>query len=550
MSNLVLHNGHYFDTDTKEMVKFQRLHIRDGRIHTIDGDDVEGVKTIDCTGKFVIPGLIDGHIHFFQSAGLYTRPDGLDLRHIRSYEDEVGQIKDNLREVFKRYLACGVTGVIDNGGPMWNAEVKRQAEEAGDVAPHVAWAGPLVSTVSREKLDIGDPPIIKADNEEHARLLVRNCVDANPDFVKFWFIYQPERFDVDSAIMQAGIEEAKRLEKRVMVHATELETAKRAVKYGANILVHSVFDSDIDQEFISMVLDKEVVYIPTIMVRKGYQQVFRTRLEVSEFEERWGDPAAFSSFRDLMLLEEEQVPEDYRDFRRQWQGPLEDLEEFARPNLRRLYRAGATIVTGTDAGNIGTLHGPSLHYEMEVMVKAGMKPEDVLLSTTKHAANLLQANAGEIKPGKLADLVILDADPLEQITATRQIHRVIRAGNLYFPTELVNPVSFSDPVQRQVEAYNARDIDAFLVNYHPRVELYDLNSGQMLMKGIDAMRPRFQQLFDVSPNLNSEVTHRIIQGRIVIDHETVTGFRGDNTSFVVAIHEVKNQVITKVWFVR
>jgi imidazolonepropionase-like amidohydrolase len=104
----------------------------------INGDQIERVsigkqdtatlgKQIDCAGKFILPSYIDTHIHFFQSADLFTRPDGTDLNSVRPYKDEVAWIKSHLDDVFARYLRCGITSVVDVGGPMWNFEVRKKA---------------------------------------------------------------------------------------------------------------------------------------------------------------------------------------------------------------------------------------------------------------------------------------------------------------------------------------------------------------------------------------------------------------------------------------
>src|SRR4051812_12330954 len=102
-------------------------------------------QTIDARGKWVIPGLIDAHVHFSQSGGLYTRPDVIDLRKVRSYEKEMAWIKERLPYTFERYLASGITGVVDCGGPMWNFDVRDIASKTKK-APRVAVAGPLIST--------------------------------------------------------------------------------------------------------------------------------------------------------------------------------------------------------------------------------------------------------------------------------------------------------------------------------------------------------------------------------------------------------------------
>src|SRR5437763_7623302 len=119
-------------------------------------------KQIDCAGRFILPGYIDTHVHFFQSADLFTRPDGVDLNSVRPYKDEVAWVKSHVNDVFARYLRSGITSVVDVGGPFWNFEV-RETANATAKAPRVAVAGPLISSVSREKLDLGDPAIVKID---------------------------------------------------------------------------------------------------------------------------------------------------------------------------------------------------------------------------------------------------------------------------------------------------------------------------------------------------------------------------------------------------
>ena len=164
----------------------------------INGDKIERVsigkqdaasvgKQIDCAGKFILPGYIDTHIHFFQSADLFTRPDGADFNSVRPYNDEVAWIKSHLDDVFARYIRCGTTSVVDVGGPIWNFEVRQKANATAK-APRVAVAGPLISSVSREKLDLGDPPIVKIDSPEQAREFVRKVTDQKADLVKIWYI--------------------------------------------------------------------------------------------------------------------------------------------------------------------------------------------------------------------------------------------------------------------------------------------------------------------------------------------------------------------------
>src|SRR6266853_3910699 len=103
-----------------------------------------GAVRIDGKGKWVVPGLIDSHVHFFQSGNLYTRPDVADFNAWMPYAKEVERNKARLPATFKVWLASGVTGVVDIGGPFWNFDM-RDAALSSPAAPRVAVAGPLIS---------------------------------------------------------------------------------------------------------------------------------------------------------------------------------------------------------------------------------------------------------------------------------------------------------------------------------------------------------------------------------------------------------------------
>jgi imidazolonepropionase-like amidohydrolase len=111
-------------------------------------------------------------------------------------------------------------------------------------------------------------------------------------------------------------------------------------------------------------------------------------------------------------------------------------------NLRRVWAAGIPVVMGTDAGNIGTLHGPSVFREMRRMVEAGLTPLDVLRAATTHGARALDrdGDVGRIAPGALADLVILDADPVADVANLARIRRVIKDGRVFDPDALIQSI--------------------------------------------------------------------------------------------------------------
>jgi imidazolonepropionase-like amidohydrolase len=111
-------------------------------------------------------------------------------------------------------------------------------------------------------------------------------------------------------------------------------------------------------------------------------------------------------------------------------------------NLKAVADAGIPIVMGTDAGNIGTLHGPSVFREMALMREAGLTPLEVLRSATVSGARAMrrERELGTIAPGRLADFVLLDADPLTSLDNLTRINRVVKDGQLYDPDELIRSI--------------------------------------------------------------------------------------------------------------
>ena len=415
---------------------------------TINGDKIERVakgkqtadalgKQIDCAGKFILPGYIDTHIHFFQSADLFTRPDGADFNSVRPYKDEVAWIKSHLDDVFARYLRCGITSVVDVGGPMWNFEVRKTANSTAK-APRVAVAGPLISSVSREKLDLGDPPIVKIDNPDQAREFVRKLAEQKPDLVKIWYIVDKDH-PVDSfrPTVRATVEESHAHNIRVAVHATELDTARAAVEEGADILVHSVIDKPVDDAFIKLLKDRHTILCPTLVVFERYGRTFSHQLNLTPEEKAWGNPEVIASL-DVTKIPPDKLPDRIKSALAKPDEALDRIKktyEVALPNLKRLEDAGVTIAAGTDAGNIGTVHGPALFREFHLMKEAGLTNMQILQSATVNAAKLFGgetgAHIGKIDNGYFADLVILKSNPVDDIANASDIDTVIKNGVVY-----------------------------------------------------------------------------------------------------------------------
>ena len=388
----------------------------------------EGATVIDARGKWVIPGLVDSHVHFFQSGNLYTRPDAADFNAVVPYAQEVARNKARLPETFKVWLASGVTSVADVGGPFWNFDVRDAAARSGS-APRVAVAGPLLSMVDRVKLDLGDPPIIKVTSPAQARALVKRELERKPDFIKVWFIHQRgDDLAAQEAIVRAAADEAHAAGVRLAVHATELLVAKASLRAGADLLVHSVVDAPVDDEFIALARSRNAIYCPTIFVFSSYALALSNQWKPTEAERRLADPEVLAAMGDLDRIPREKLPPRVAQLLDK--PPQVATAPVVLQNLKKVWDAGITVAMGTDASNIGALHGPSVFREMELMARAGLTPLQVLRASTTNGAKVMgmERELGRIAPGQLADLVVLDANPLADLNNASRIHRVLKDG--------------------------------------------------------------------------------------------------------------------------
>src|SRR5204862_2885220 len=311
-------------------------------------------------------------------------------------------------------------------------------------APRVAVAGPLISSVSREKLDLGDPPIVKIETPEQAREFVRKLAEQRPDLVKIWYIVDKDH-SVDSfrPIARATIEESHAHELRVAVHATELETARAAVEEGADVLVHSVIDKPVDDSFVKLLKDRHTILCPTLVVFERYGRTFANKLNLTPEEKAWGNPEVIATL-DVTKLPQDQLPERIKTALADPNAALERIKkvyDVALKNLKTLEDAGITIAAGTDAGNIGTIHGPALFREFQLMKQAGLTPMQILQCATANAATLFGGETGahiaRIDKGNFADLIILKSNPIGNIAHASDIESVMKNGVLYAADALV-----------------------------------------------------------------------------------------------------------------
>jgi imidazolonepropionase-like amidohydrolase len=387
-----------------------------------------GTDTMNLRGAWIIPGLIDAHVHFGQTGWVDGRPDALDLR-ARGfpYDSTQAALERNPERYFRAYVCSGVTGVFDVGGYAWSYGLRARAE-SDLLAPHVAAAGPLLSTAQHDLLNLPDTKqIVPITTDSIARATARANVARGADAIKVWFVTQPgmDTAAAISAVRAAG-DEARRLGARLIVHATSLWTAKEALRAGAAMLVHSVGSEEVDEEFLRLARERRVIYVPTLTVNEGYRQVAARKFQ-PHYPVGCVDSVTLARARATDTL---RPPADTGMVRRQMEARQQRVRiMFA--NLRAVFRAGITVAMGTDAGNPLTLHGPAAYWEMQLMQEAGLTPMDVIVTATRNAAMAMgRRDIGTLEAGKLADLVVLESDPLDDIGNVAKVRYVMRGGAL------------------------------------------------------------------------------------------------------------------------
>lgn len=408
--------------------------VRDGKIEAAGRAGQvqlpEGIDTLDARGQWIVPGLIDTHVHYSQTGWVDGRPDALDLRAEYPYEETERRLREHPEVFHRAYLASGVTTVFDVGGYPWTLGVARAAER-NDEAPHMSAAGPLLTTWDHWLNLPAERQFILLRDSTSAVEGVRYLESIGANAVKVWFIVRPgSDFDAMTRnVMRVGAE-CRRARLPLIVHATGLREAKVALRAGAHLLVHSVDDLPLDREFLSLARSTGAFYCPTLTVDDGYAKLPRAARDGVS-------PALDDPLGAVDSLTRARIASTASEARRVLgeSPPTRDSLFAARhrrmtENLAAARRAGITVVTGTDAGNPLTPHGPAIFAEMEAMQRAGMKPLEVLRASTRDAARALgrQAELGTVEPGRSADLLVVEADPTKDIANLRRLRLVMRSG--------------------------------------------------------------------------------------------------------------------------
>ena len=245
------------------------------------------------------------------------------------------------------------------------------------------------------------------------------------------------------AVLSAG-EEARARKIPLIVHATGLREATAALRAGADLLVHSVGDVPLDEEFLRLAKENKTIYCPTLTVLDGYR---RLREAASEKKPpAVDDPNGCVDADTLAHVAETArltVKDDDPKVEERRRERIATFGKVGPANLKAVRDAGITIAMGTDAGNPLTLHGPSVYAEMEAMQAAGMTPMEVLVASTRSGAMAMrrQEEIGTVEKGKRADLLVVGADPTRDIKSLRQLRYVVKGGVVRKQEELRAPAA-------------------------------------------------------------------------------------------------------------
>jgi imidazolonepropionase-like amidohydrolase len=325
----------------------------------------------------------------------------------------------------------------------WSIDFQESAEQDPN-APHVAAAGPLITPVSGAPFDLpSDKVLVPLETAEAGVKTVQYLSALGSTGIKLWQLDADNEEYMDR--VRAVAEETERQNNKLIVHATTLEQATAAVEAGAKLLVHSVGDVEVDENFLSLAKEQGTYYNPTLIVSSGYVMAYRAAAGIEPLPV--DDPNGCVDSKTLDLLNNASQFKDHPRFTgsfleriRNFDAGTGRVSETAMKNLMKVYEAGIPIIVGTDAGNPGTLHGPSIYEEMEYMQQAGIPAEELIVMATRNGAEAMERgdDFGTLEPGKLANLIILNEDPSADIANMRSITHTMIKGALREAGEIAN----------------------------------------------------------------------------------------------------------------
>ncbi len=371
----------------------------------------EGAEMLDLSGRTVMPGIVNLHAHVGRAEGM-------------AYALELYS-RERVERDLNNYLYYGITHMVSLGNDQapGHAFIRDQrAGRAGGARLYTAGFG-----FSAPDGWLPDNPFLnRPATPEEAREMVRQEVEKGVDLIKLWVDDGRGRLPQFSPeVSEAIIDEAAAHGRKVLVHLYALEVARDLTRRGVAGLAHSVRDHPVDEEFLALAREQGLFAVPALV---GH-----------------GANLAYADGADF--LDDPGLPVLYADSVLQIMGSRAYQEELAAaPNLEqtrqdfamamanalRMFEAGIPLGIGTDSGPPGRFQGLWEHREMELLVEAGIPPMEVIRAATLNGARFLGIDDrfGSLEEGKVADLLVLDGNPLEDIRNTRRIHQVWLDGRL------------------------------------------------------------------------------------------------------------------------
>jgi imidazolonepropionase-like amidohydrolase len=341
----------------------------------------DGEATVfDLTGKTVMPAIVNAHVHLVSE------------RPARA-------------EQLQHYAYYGQSAVISLGLDEGDIGLQMRSE----VVPMGARSQTAGRGITRPEPGRSEVPYW-VDTEEEARAAVRELAEQDVDFVKIWVDDRGGQYErLTPELYGAVIDEAHQHGLRVTAHIFRLEDAKGLLRAGIDAFAHGIRDMDVDDELVQLWLDRpDVVLVPNLP-----------------------GPGVPSDVSWISTVPADQLEQMQESAARENERAQEAFGIQAR-NLARLSEAGVKIAFGTDGGSPW-----AAHQELEDMVRTGMSPADVLVAATSTSAQLLgYDDLGTVAVGNTADFVVLDANPLDDITNTREISAVYLRGDRLDRAEL------------------------------------------------------------------------------------------------------------------
>jgi len=375
-----------------------------------------GAQVIEARGKFVIPGLADMHNHLdSDSIGITQHTEGFDTS-------------------LRRMLGWGFTLIFDPASRdlALFPELKRKSLTDTAFYPHYYAIGRTFGAKG------GHGPASKYTPEtvEEARAAVRDLKATKTDGVKIYYtdliyVTTARRPMLKPEVMAAIIDEAHKQGLKVYVHSPVLKYAKEVLRAGADGLAHGILSDLIDDEFVVLMKKNRAVYVST-------NAVFESVADITG----WTRRAAASDGRGVIekaIYDIGTSPELKRRWETKWNNIayMRQRLPLLKANLRRVQAEGIPIVLGSDSA--GAFAGLASQIELNLLVEAGLTPQQAIQSATINAARMVgrEKDLGSIEPGKFADLLILNADPLKDIRNIQKIHRIMKSGVVYDPVQLL-----------------------------------------------------------------------------------------------------------------